>query len=78
MPARPGVGAPDSGYRRTVVTMTTTYTSTSLSPELDAAFEQGTYPGRKGSGSRGRGALGLRYAAQFLREQGHTMVGARA
>ncbi|HWH06821.1 MAG TPA: aldehyde dehydrogenase family protein, partial [Gaiellaceae bacterium] len=39
---------------------------------------QQTYPGWKGSGSTGRGALGLRYVAQFLREQGHTVVGRRA
>lgn len=36
---------------------------------------QQTYPGWKGSGSTGRGALGPRYVAQFLREQGHTVVG---
>ena len=35
---------------------------------------QQTYPGWKGSGSTGRGALGPRYVAQFLREQGHTVV----
>lgn len=39
---------------------------------------QQTYPGWKGSGSTGRGALGLRYVAQFLREQGHTVVGGGA
>jgi len=38
---------------------------------------QQTYPGWKGSGSTGRGALGLRYVPQFLREQGHTVVGGR-
>ncbi len=35
---------------------------------------QQTYPGWKGSGSTGRGALGPRYVGQFLREQGHTVV----
>lgn len=35
---------------------------------------QQTYPGWKGSGSTGRGALGLRYVEQFLHEQGHTVV----
>ena len=36
---------------------------------------QQTYPGWKGSGSTGRGALGPRYVSQFFREQGHTVVG---
>jgi 1-pyrroline-5-carboxylate dehydrogenase len=35
---------------------------------------QQTYPGWKGSGSTGRGALGPRYVEQFLREQGHNIV----
>ena len=36
---------------------------------------QQTYPGWKGSGSTNRGALGPRYVQQFLREQGHVIVG---
>jgi 1-pyrroline-5-carboxylate dehydrogenase len=35
---------------------------------------QQTYPGWKGSGSTGRGALGPRYVEQFLREQGRNIV----
>lgn len=35
---------------------------------------QQTYPGWKGSGSTNRGGLGPRYVAQFLREQGRSVV----